>query len=589
MSVTGWRCWLPAILTGLLIGGMSGAGAGAQTVTPELRQAMQSATPGEEFAVIVTLADEPDLGSLRARDKRTRRSLVVETLRAHAERYQPPVIDFLHAAGARNVRPLWIVNGIAATLNGAAIDALAKQFGVADIRIDQAFSAPVTSLATTALPEWNVAMVNAPVLWSYGATGQGVVLANMDTGVDASHPDLATRWRGGTNSWFDPYRQHDTPYDANGHGTQTMGLMVGGDAGGTAIGVAPGATWIAVKIFDDSGLAYTSQVHQGFQWLVDPDGDPATDDAPDVVNNSWGYDTAGACVLEFQPDIEMLKLAGIAVVFSAGNSGPAGSTDVSPANNPSSFAAGAVDDSMTVGGFSSRGPSACDGTLFPEMVAPGVAVETADLSFGGFGFYANVSGTSFAAPHIAGGMALLSGAFPGASVADLESALRDSAIDLGAAGPDNEYGHGLIDLAAAYDVLNSPLPFFDADGDGYAAGEDCNDSDATVYPGAPEIKHDGIDQDCNGYDLTIDIVKAAYDARNDRITVEATSTLGADAVLGLSGYGAMSWNGRKRKWAIVVDSAGGNPGSVQVAGREGAVSGLLTEGGAGGSKGGRKK
>lgn len=583
------RYWLPAILipvtlTGLLFGGALSNKAEAQTVAPELRQAMQAAAPGEEFAVIVTLSDEPDLGPLRAEDKSTRRALVVETLRAHAERYQPPVIGFLRAAGARNISPLWIVNGVAATVNAAAIDALANRFGVGEIRIDEELSAPVTSFETTALPEWNVAMVNAPVLWGYGAAGQGVVVASMDTGVDANHPDLSTRWRGGSNSWFDPHGQHDAPYDANGHGTQTMGLIVGGDAGGTAIGVAPGATWIAVKIFDDSGRAFTSQIHQGFQWLIDPDGDAATDDAPDVVNNSWGYDAAGACVLEFQPDIEMLKLAGIAVVFSAGNYGPESSSDASPANNPASFAAGAVDDSMTIGNFSSRGPSACDGTLFPELVAPGVAVETADLSFGGFGFYAVVSGTSFSAPHVSGGMALLAGAFPDATVVELEAALRNSAADLGPTGADNDYGHGLIDLAAAWELLGTPSPSSDNDGDGYAAGEDCNDEDANVFPGAMEIKHDGVDQDCNGYDLTIDIAGAKYDSKNDRLKVEATSALGEMAELSLSGYGPMAWNPRKGKWSLTADFAGGDPGSVTVAGIEGYEISGTTTGRIGGKK-----
>lgn len=77
----------------------------------------------------------------------------------------------------------------------------------------------------------------------------------MDTGVDINwHQDLAGKWRGGSNSWFDPYGQHPTtPTDLNGHGTQTMGVMVGGEHAGTAFGVAPGVQWIAAKIFKDDG------------------------------------------------------------------------------------------------------------------------------------------------------------------------------------------------------------------------------------------------------------------------------------------------------------------------------------------------
>ena len=119
----------------------------------------------------------------------------------------------------------------------------------------------------------------------------------MDTGVDYLHPDLAQRWRGGPNSWYDPNGEHATPYDHTGHGTQVMGIMVGGDAGGASIGVAPGARWISVKIFNDAGYSSISIIHEGFQWLMDPDGNPDTNDAPDVINNSWGYpNDAGICL-----------------------------------------------------------------------------------------------------------------------------------------------------------------------------------------------------------------------------------------------------------------------------------------------------
>jgi hypothetical protein len=283
----------------------------------------------------------------------------------------------------------------------------------------------------------------------------------MDTGVDVQHPDLAPRWRGGTNSWFDPNGQHAAPYDDDGHGTQTMGLLVGGSAGGSAIGVAPGATWIAVKIFNDAGTASTSAIHQGFQWLLDPDGDPDTDDAPHVVNNSWGLITnVNECVREFEPDVQALELAGIAVVVSAGNAGPNAGTSISPGNYSDSLPVGAIDVADTISLGSSRGPSACDGGLYPRLTAPGVSVRTADLTFGGVfpDSYATVTGTSFASPHVAGGMALLSHAFPAFSMDEIEAALSQTARDLGPGGPDHSYGHGALDLVAAYDLLAQTTP-----------------------------------------------------------------------------------------------------------------------------------
>jgi len=167
--------------------------------------------------------------------------------------------------------------------------------------------------------------------------------------------------------------------------------MVGGNAGGTDIGVAPGARWIAVKIFDDNGDAQYSDIHDGFQWLLNNAA------PPDVVNNSWGFpDNAGECltISQFQQDIVALKAAGIGVVFSAGNT----EINESPANYPESIAVGAVDQTQTVPSFSARGPSACDGTVFPELVAPGVNVLTTDLTFNGTDpdSYASATGTSIA-------------------------------------------------------------------------------------------------------------------------------------------------------------------------------------------------
>ena len=199
-----------------------------------------------------------------------------------------------------------------------------------------------------------------------------------------------------------------------------------------------------------------SAIHQAFQWILDPDNNPDTDDAPDVVNNSWGADdSVNECIYEFQEDIQALRTSEIAVVFSAGNGGPALSTSISPANYPENFTVGAVDDNSDILVFSSRGPSACNGSIYPLVAAPGVNIRTADLTFGGVfpNSYSNVTGTSFAAAHVTGAMALLLGAYPCLAVTELAISLKDSAVDLGSPGPDNESGYGLIDSIAAYDIL----------------------------------------------------------------------------------------------------------------------------------------
>ena len=445
----------------LVLGWVFGGGVLAAEIAPGLAAELARRAPQDEIAVIVSLADKVDPRQYQLADRRARDTRLVQALRAKAAASQGAHRVFLQNQGARQFRELWVINGFAVTARAAVIRQLASRPGIERISLDSTLQAPVTTFGSAAPPEWNLNAVGAPQLWSSGHTGSGVVVANMDTGVDAAHPDLAGKWRGGNNSWFDPHGQHPMPHDPTGHGTQTMGIVVGGSAGGTAVGVAPDARWIAVKLYDDTGQARYSDIHIAFQWLLDPDGDPDTVDAPDVVNASWGLvGTAGQCITEFNADIGLLKTAGIAVAFAAGNDGPAPLTSLSPANNPLGFSAGAVDAALAIAGFSSRGQSACDGAVYPNLVAPGVNVKTADLSFGGLPMYVVVSGTSYAAPHAAGAMALLAGAFPGAGIGQIEAALTQSAHDLGVAAEDNSYGWGLADVHAAYQFLlagtNSP-------------------------------------------------------------------------------------------------------------------------------------
>ena len=323
-------------------------------------------------------------------------------------------------------------------------------------------------------------MIGAPDLWEKGLDGSGIVVAILDSGVDAGHPDLSARWLQGSNGWFNPYAENcrDSADNAcsacegsllvpcddiigahQGHGTAVAGVLLGGNASGQAIGVAPGAQWIAAKIFRDDDTAEFDSIHLAFQWVLDPDNDPSTDDAiANVVNCSWGF--AGVpdyCYNEFEADIEALKASGIAVVFAAGNTGPGVQTSISPGNYASSFAAGSIgsaDSLFEVSSFSARGPSACSGETYPQILAPGFRIHTADPVGGGDpGDYTVVSGTSFSAPHVAGAIALLLQAFPDISVAEIEKALKLSADDLGSFGPDDVYGHGLINLGAAVKLL----------------------------------------------------------------------------------------------------------------------------------------
>lgn len=419
----------------------------------EVRTALQTVGPGRSLTVIVKLKDQADLRTAPAGGRAGRPRRVIEQLQATARLSQGPLRSLLSARQSEgkvdSVTPFWIFNGLAVTATDDVIRELAARPEVASITPNRLIPSPARpAAASTAAAESNLELINAPALWDLGFTGQNVVVANMDSGVDASHPDLAAQWRGGTTGWFDPNGEHPkVPTDVLGHGTWAMGVIVGRDAGGTHIGVAPDARWIAVKIFNDEGVATTVGIHQGFQWLLDPDGNPATADGPDVVSNSWGLPDPG-CNLEFQLDLRALEATGIVPIFAAGNQGPNPDTSISPANYPEALAVGATDNADGIAPFSSRGPSACGkGTsLYPEVTAPGVDIRTSDLA----GLYFRASGTSLAVSHLAGALALLLSARPDLTAAEQRTAVTSTAQDLGAVGQDNVYGHGRVDALAAY-------------------------------------------------------------------------------------------------------------------------------------------
>ena len=429
--------------------------AGGEKIAPQVLADLDTLGDGEMVSVIVTLVDQADLRRIPGASRAARLQGVIRALQAKATASQKQIEKLLALREAQGqvsrVDSFWVFNGLAVTATAEVIQELAARADVQAITPDDIQIVPAQAPAP---PEQNLSVINAPALWDLGLTGQGVVVANMDSGVDINHPDLSAQWRGGGNSWFDPHGQHPTtPTDLSGHGTWTMGVMVGGEAGGTSVGVAPHAQWIAVKIFNDAGSSTASAIHEGFQWLLDPDDNPATPDAPHVVNNSWTNAYPG-CDLEFELDLQSLRAAGILQVFAAGNGGPSPGTSYSPANNPSAYSVGAVDNNDALYGYSSRGPSACDTSTFPDLVAPGVAVHTADL----YGSYTDATGTSLAAPHVSGGLALLLSAYPDLGHSEQESALIGSAVDLGAAGADNDFGHGRLDLLAAYEWLNNAPP-----------------------------------------------------------------------------------------------------------------------------------
>jgi subtilase family serine protease len=436
-----------------------GAQAPGGRIHPALEQSLRTLSPGERLAVIVELNEQASpaefVSAMPRAGRRERARAVVNALKSVADRHQGPLLTLLKQqelqGAAEHVKPFWILNGFAVTAPETLIRTLASRTDVREIRLDARIPLPSLFRANegeAAVGEWNIEMVRAPEVWGLGAAhdGTGAVIGSFDTGVDLTHPDLRPRYRGGhQTSWFDPYDEHTSPYDFHGHGTHTTGIAVGGDASGASIGVAPGAVWIAAKAWDDDGVGLTSAFHQIFEWFLAPGGNP--DNAPDVVNCSWGIDQSG-CDTEFLQDIEAWRAAGVFPAFAAGNDGPDPGSVRSPGAYPVAFAVGATDSDDGVADFSGQGPTPCDGSVKPDISAPGVGILSAVP-----GGYDIMSGSSMAAPHIAGAVAVLRSIDPSLTVDQLECALMFAAEDIADPGPDNSSGAGRLDLFAAAQIV----------------------------------------------------------------------------------------------------------------------------------------
>jgi hypothetical protein len=458
------RCLL--ILSGVLFFASSAASAGS--IDPPFLVKIAAAPPEQFLPAIVMMEEQVDLESLDAallaeRATRQRRhETVVNELKELSSRTQIEVAQLLDQGRARgdveHYRAHWVANLFTISAKPAFITALSERFDVGIIYDD----ATVYLIQSTGAEpeaagvEWDLRQIHADSLWDQGATGQGRLVCNLDTGVDGTHPSFSARWRGNDpgvtpqEAWFDPYNGTIFPVDDAGHGTLTMGLITGADhATGDTVGVAFGAKWIAANVFEDP-ITTSSAFMRAFEWTIDPDGDPSTiDDVPDVVSNSWGSSGPG-CSEEYWRVIDANEVAGVAYIFASGNSGPGDYSTVSPGSRATTplntFAVGAVNSSELIASFSGRGPSPCDSlTIKPEVVAPGVSVRCPIPG----GSYTFASGTSVSTPLVGGGIALLRQVSPNATVDEIKEVLLLTAKDLGPAGEDNDYGMGQIDLAVA--------------------------------------------------------------------------------------------------------------------------------------------
>jgi subtilisin family serine protease len=302
---------------------------------------------------IVLMAEQADLSpanQLRSKEEKGR--YVFKTLRATAERSQAGLLAELKNRGVAH-RALYVVNAVVVEQGGLALAAeLAGRSDVAQLVANPTVRQPLPALEAASpdtLPdaiEWGVSNVNAPQVWAtYGSTGAGMVIASQDTGILWSHNALLSKYRGWNGDsadhnyqWWDaihggtfnPRCGFDSPVpcDDHGHGTHTVGTMVGDDGGDNQIGVAPGAQWIGCRNMNN-GVGTPATYAECFQFFLAPTDlaglNPNPDLAPHVINNSWGCPESEGCTESTWGVIrtaqQSLRAAGVLVVASAGNSG----------------------------------------------------------------------------------------------------------------------------------------------------------------------------------------------------------------------------------------------------------------------------
>ncbi|WP_328414236.1 S8 family serine peptidase [Micromonospora sp. NBC_00389] len=289
--------------------------------------------------------------------------------------------------------------------------------------------------------EHSVPQIGAPTAWAAGRDGSGVRVAVLDTGVDATHPDLA-----GRIAEEQDFSGSGSARDGHGHGTHVAATIAGSGAasGGLRKGVAPGARLLIGKVLDDGGSGYDSSIIAGMEW--------AARSGAKVVSMSLGGSATDGTDPMSQAVNDLTAETGALFVIAAGNEG-APRTVGTPGAAAAALTVGAVDRDDNLAEFSSRGPRIGDNGLKPEITAPGVGIIAARAAGTTMGTpvgdaYTQASGTSMATPHVAGAAAILAQEHPDW----VAGKLKDALVSTTKANPELtvfEQGGGRVDVARA--------------------------------------------------------------------------------------------------------------------------------------------
>jgi subtilisin family serine protease len=478
---------MKTLLTLLIVSGIAFAG----TITPELRDAIAETGQGQLLRVLVKPVGMVDTGYIdraaAGMDRDARRDFAAEVMQEHAAEAQEGILAELATfdlTAVQDIHPYWILNAISVSLSPEAILDIASRDDVLYVRLMNAADiliepedarAPLRAELTDG-NAWGVDKIEAPAVWAMGYEGSGIIVSVVDTGVNYNHLDLQS------NMWHDTaagyhygwdFADGDAdPMDTAGHGTHCAGSVASDGTAGTVCGVAPSATIMALRV----GTTFSDEqdVWDAFQFSIVH--------GADVISTSLGWPQAQGPDRQTWREVENNVLAaGICHSIAAGNEGgsPSDPGDIrTPGDVPPPWlhpnqttsgglsavvTVGATDSADNIASFSSRGYSTWEtqgpwfdypdtapaiGLIDPDISGPGVDILS--CNYANPSGYATMSGTSMATPHLAGCMALLLDVNPSLSPAQVDMLLETTALDRGAAGKDNEYGAGRVQI---YDAV----------------------------------------------------------------------------------------------------------------------------------------
>lgn len=479
-----------------IIGGMSNSSVfaqGPEKITPQLLSRANDGRTTEFFIIMDQQADLSGADKLRGKAKA---QYVYRQLWDTAQASQKSLTDWLDGEKVP-YRAFYIVNALLVEGDETLISQLAARPDVIRLEANPRFRnlpAPVllpnvSQYVKQQAIEPGLIYVNADDVWTMGITGQGIVIGGQDTGYEWDHPALKNQYRG----WKDgvvshDYNWHDSihetlrssdcgvdslaPCDDHNHGTHTLGTALGNDGAENQIGMAPDATWIGCRNMDE-GWGTPASYLECFEFFLAPypvngtpaDGDPLR--SPDVTINSWGCPPIEGCNWDtLKMAVEAQRAAGIMTIVSAGNNGPnCGTVHTPPGLYDAAYTVGAlVNGTDNLASFSSRGPVSFGGNTWgkPDLAAPGTEIRS---SIRGGGYQA-FQGTSMAAPHVSGAVALLWSAVPELinEIDATEAYLNNYAAPIETTEcssngvPNNLYGHGRLNIKASIDAALADFP-----------------------------------------------------------------------------------------------------------------------------------